>query len=186
MARYVANFTQNGEQIVLGLVNNDNTTSFTPAQLIFGVPAATGEDGAVEPTSLELTAASGSGYSGSQTVNYNRVGLPFMTALAPDYVIVTDELRTHDLLPLLNEKFGINLATTDIVDEALPATEADVEVTHDLKAAAGSLVYAGAVTLTFTAPTLLLSSVLTVTTLDGLYAPTELPPVDPEDPESGG
>lgn len=177
MPRYVANFTQTDEQIILGLINNDNGTSFTPAQIIFGVAATANDAGNVLKTNLTITAATGSGYRGSQTFAYNRVPMTFMTDLDPALVLVTDELTTHDLLAYLNEHFGVNFTPADIVLANLPDSEFDVETAFDLTATPESKIFHGTVSLKLTAPTVQLNTVLTVTDLDGLYPPTALPVV---------
>lgn len=183
MAQYVADFKQTDEQIIMGLINNDNGTAFTAAQIIFGEAVSTGNTENDLETNMVVTAASGSGYTGSVTVKYNRVGLGFMADLAPDWVIVTDEAQSTDLIALLNEKFGINLQETDIVDEELPVLLPDAPEQFVLQAAAESKIFAGEVSLTLAAPTEPLSSVLTITDLDGLYAPAALPAV--QEPEAG-
>ena len=175
MAIYVADYTQSDESIILGLINNDNATTFTPAQIIFGAAASAGDVGNVLKTTLTITAATGSGYRGSQTFNYNRVPMSFMDDLDPSLVIVSDELTTHDLLPYLNEHFGVNFTAADVVLADLPAFLADVNTDFVITATAASKIFHGSVTLTGTAPTIEISTVLTVTDLDGLYPPTELP-----------
>lgn len=175
MATYVANYAQSDEAIVLGLINNDNGTAFTPAQIIFGAAASAGDVGNVLKTTLTITAATGSGYRGSQTFNYNRVPMSFMDDLDPSLVIVSDELTTHDLLPYLNEHFGVNFTTADVVLANLPEFLPDVNTDFVITATAASKIFHGSVTLTGTAPTIEISTVLTVTDLDGLYPPTELP-----------
>ena len=175
MAIYVADYTQSDESIILGLINNDNGTTFTPAKIIFGAAASAGDVGNVLKTTLTITAATGSGYRGSQTFNYNRVPMSFMDDLDPSLVIVSDELTTHDLLPYLNEHFGVNFTAADVVLADLPEFLADVNTDFVVTATADSKIFHGSVTLTGTAPTIEISTVLTVTDLDGLYPPTELP-----------
>ena len=175
MAIYVADYTQSDESIILGLINNDNGTTFTPAQIIFGAAASAGDVGNVLKTTLTITAATGSGYRGSQTFNYNRVPMSFMDDLDPSLVIVSDELTTHDLLPYLNEHFGVNFTTADVVLANLPEFLVDVNTDFVVTATEGSKIFHGSVTLTGTAPTIELNTILTLTDLDGLYPPTALP-----------
>ena len=177
MAIYVADYTQSDESIILGLINNDNGTTFTPAQIIFGAAASAGDVGNVLKTTLTITAATGSGYRGSQTFNYNRVPMSFMNDLDPSLVLVSDELTTHDLLAYLNEHFGVNFTEADVVLENLPEFEPDVETDFTFTATADSKIFHGSATLKGTAPTIELASVLTLTDLDGLYPPAEMPVV---------
>lgn len=175
MATHVSNFKQTDEKILLDLINHDNATTMSAASVIFGEATSAGDVGNELATNITLTAATGSGYRGTQTFTYNRVPLSFMDTLDPTLVLVTDELTTHDLLDHLNEHFGVQMTAADIVLDDLPVFLPDVNTDFVLEAAVDSKIFFGTVTLTGTAPTIPLDEVLTVTALDGLYPPTALP-----------
>lgn len=168
---HVSNFQQTNTKILLDLINADNSTSLPESAVSLGAPTAATEDPTGLITTVTATAQAGSGYSGAQTFTYNRVDLGFMAVNEPDLVIESEETTIHALIPYLNTTFGIQLTTADIVDGALPTPEPDVVKQFTITAAAGSLVWAKTVTLDITQPLVPLSSVLTVTSLDGLYAP---------------
>lgn len=167
-------FTQNAIAILLAQVNLDNSSNLTAAQVTFGVPAV-GTTGLGAPaTTVSITANAGSGLTGSVQVVYQRVDLGFMATLDPALVITSGAGTTLDLLPFLNSYYGLALSADDIVDEALPATQADVNTPVVLTAVATSLIYQGSVSLNLTAPVAQLSDTITVTELSGLTAPTAL------------
>lgn len=175
MARLTSNYVQTSSKILLDLINNDNSTSLAQSAITFGAPTVVAEDNASGLiTEIVATAASGSGYFGSQTFTYNRVDLGFMLVNEPDLLIETEVTSVYDLLPALNAAFGIQLSTDDIVDAVIPATEPDVNTPVTITAKATSLVWAKSVTINVTKPLVALSSVLTQTTLDGLYPPAAI------------
>lgn len=169
MAAHISDFTKSPFQIVLDLINEQNGTALPTSAVSFGVPALTGTD-EIE-TALTASAMTGSGYKGSKAFTYNRVPLSFMEANEPDLIVETVVASAHGLIPFLNTTFGINLTVDDIEDTVIPAQAPDVNTEITLVAKAGSLVFAGSQALTFTLPLVELGSVLTVSVLDGLYAP---------------
>lgn len=164
---HISNFKQANAKIIVDLINESNSTSLTVGQLTFAAPVA----GVAEATTLVVSSATGSGYRGDVEVSYNRVPMSFMNTNEPGLVIETPAETVYGLIDFLNTTFGIQLTEADLVDGALPAGEADVNKDLVITAAADSLVWFGPVTLQVTMPLVTLNTVLTVTTLDGLYAP---------------
>ncbi len=171
MAAHVSNFKQTNEKIILDLLNEQNGASLPDSAVTFGTPTelVAGEIG----TELVVAAASGSGYKGSVTVGYSRVPLSFMRTYESVLVLETEAKTAHGLIDALNTAFGIQLTVDDLVDSALPAVEPNVVVDATISATATSLVWHGPVTLRITTPLVGLSTVLTVTELDGLYSPKD-------------
>lgn len=169
MATHVSNFLQAPEQVLLDLINADNGKSLPLSAVTFGVPAEVTPDEIA--TTVVASATTGSGYKGSQTFTYNRVPLSFMNTNEPDLVIESEEASVHGLIPFLNTTFGIQLTADDIEDTPIEQQEPDVVKQLTITAKAGSLVWHGSVTLDITLPLVDLATLLTVTTLDGLYAP---------------
>lgn len=168
---HVSNFLQAGEQILLDLINADNAKELPLTAVSFAAPAAVGGEAAAEATSVVVSANSGSGYKGSQTFTYNRVPMSFMNANEPDLVVETVEETIHALIPFLNSTFGIQLTEADIVDGPIAAQEPNVNAVITITATPESLVFVGSVDLVSTLPLVDLATLLTVTELDGLYAP---------------
>lgn len=102
MAKHVSNFLQTNEQIILDLINEQNsatiTTPFVPGDIVLGVPAKEGADPL--KVSLKVTGDGGKGFKGEATVKYNRVDLAFMNPTAGDelYVEVTTQTKHSQLL----------------------------------------------------------------------------------------
>lgn len=177
--RHVSNFLQTNDQILLDLINHDNGTELPLTAITFGTPVAQEGDETGLITNVTASATVGSGYSGSQDFVYNRVPLSFMNDNEPDFVIETDVSSIHELIPMLNSTFGIQLTEADIVDGVVEEQEPDVMKEITIQAAQDSLVWTGQVTLAITLPLIPLNTVLTVTALDGLYPPA--PVVEPEE-----
>lgn len=172
-----SNFKQSAHQILVDLVNASNAATglaLTPGQVSFGevTPVA---GGAVEDTAVTVSSVTGSGYRGSVDLQYKRVNLGFMEDLAPGLVIETDVANTRELVGYLNEVFGINLQEEDLVSTAVPALIPDENTDVVFAAAADSKIFCGETTIPLTKTLITLSTVILVTELDGLYAPTELP-----------
>lgn len=174
---HVSNFKQANAKILLDLINDGNTTSLPESAVTFGAPTTQEGDATGLITNVTASATVGSGYSGSQSFVYNRVGLGFMLVNEPDLVIETSEATKHALIPFLNDTFGIQLTADDIEDGVVEEQEPDVMKSITFTATATSLVWAGSVTLPITLPLIPLNTVLTVTNLDGLYPPA--PVVEP-------
>lgn len=171
------NFKQSAHQILVDLVNASNAATglaLTPGQISFGAVAPV-EGGAVEDTAVTVSSEIGSGYRGTVDVQYRRVNLDFMSTLAPDLLIETEAANTRELIGYLNEVFGIQLEAEELVSTAVPELQPDVNTPVVFEAEAASKIFVGDVTINLTKTLITLSTVLLVTELDGLYAPTELP-----------
>lgn len=166
----VHNFLQTNDKIVLDLINEQNGTALPQTAVTFGAPAE--KTAGQIATTLTATSAEGSGYRGSVNFEYNRVPLSFMGFNEPDLIIETDAATTQGLIEFLNTTFGILLTTADIVDAPTPELEPDVNTAVTITAADTSLVWHGTHSLQLTATLINLDTVLTVTTLNGLYPPT--------------
>lgn len=163
------NFLQTNDMIVLDLINKQNDTALPQTAVTFGAPAE--KTSGQIATLLTVTSAEGSGYRGSVDFEYNRVPLSFMGTNEPDLIIETDATTTQGLIEFLNTTFGILLTVADIVDAPIPELEPDVNTAVTITAADASLVWHGTHSLQLTATLINLDTVLTVTTLDGLYPP---------------
>lgn len=174
LAHFTSNFTQSSALVLLELINHDNSTSLPQSAITFGPPLITADDASGLITNVTAFAASGSGYSGSQDFTYNRVDLGFMLVNEPDLLIETEVTSVHELLSALNAAFGINLEASDVVDAVIPATQPDVNTPVTITATDDSLVWAKSVTINVTKPLVDLATVLTKSTLDGLYPPAAM------------
>jgi hypothetical protein len=170
---FVNDFTQSDQQILVAQINNDNSTSLTPALLTFGLPTANTGTNPARNTSLTITAATGSGYTGSVTLQYNRVDLSTLPTINTGAVTVFslgDAAKVSDLVPEINAAFAINLTASDFVDASLPTFTGQPNEEHpfNVVANANSIVWINQVTFTVQANDIPLSTVVTNTTLNGL------------------
>lgn len=159
-------------QILVDQINDDNSSSFTTALFNFGVPAA---DGGAKNTKIVLTAAGGSGYSGTRDIYYNRVDLATVPGNRGTTFQVGDAETLAELIPEINTLYGINLTAADYNDVAIPAFpgEAPHETqTINLVAKSGSIVWRGTLVLTLNANDIDLVEAIENNSLNGLtYTP---------------
>lgn len=177
MADIVTDFTKSAQQIIIDLVNNDNTLALTPALVTFGAPTAATVGGSItRDTDLTLTAVDGSGYTGSATIHYNRVDLSTVPGSRSTTFPKGDAVNIADLLDEINAAYGINMSNTadpahaDFTDGPLPAFTGtpNEEHTFQFTADANSLVWENSVQLTVHANDIALSDAITTPTLNGL------------------
>jgi hypothetical protein len=179
MADIVTNFTEASEQIVIDLINNDNSSALTEALITFGLPTTTTGTSPARNTQVTITAVAGSGYTGSVTVQYNRVDLstlPTINTSAQTVFSLGDAVNISDLIDEINTAFGINLSNAntqnpDFVDGPLPTFTggiANEEHPFNVVADENSLVWINQMTLTVQANDIALSTVVTNLVLNGL------------------
>ena len=176
MANIVTDFTKAAAQIIIDLVNNDNTLALVVASVTMGAPTAAVLGGSItRDTDLTLTAVEGSGYTGSATIHYNRVDLSTVPGSRSTVFPKGDAVNISDLLAEINAAYGINMSNTDalhhdFVDGALPTFTGTPNEQHTFQftADANSLVWENSVTLTVHANDIALSDAITNATLNGL------------------
>lgn len=168
------NFKQSAHAILVALLNASNAATslnLAPSAIAFGAVSPVAE-GAAEDTAVTASAQTGSGYRGSVDLQYKRVNFNFMETLAPGMVIETDAASTLELVDYLDNVFGIQLEAGDLVDTVIPALRPDENTPVVFSAGAQSKVFVGSVTINLTKSLISLPTVVLVTTLDGLYAPS--------------
>lgn len=175
--------TKAPKQIILDLVNAKTGKGFTEAMFDWvgkTVVEATGKN-----TSLTLTAVEGSGYTGEQTIHYNRphlgtdVGAAFVAsgnAQNPRDLVFTigDGTKKSSLIPEINSRLGINLTTDDYEDGDLPTFSGELNEEHDVQIVvkADSLIFTGSITIQLKAEDIDLATAIPDVEMDGLvYAP---------------
>ncbi len=162
-------YTKAPALLLTELINTDNSLALTPALIVFGLPnAATGET-PPRNTTINVSAASGSGYTGQKDVSYDRVPVSGFVGTVDLTFQLGDAENVADLIPEINALLHINLTAADYVDAALPAfgnepnevQEVVVQISSD------SLVYLGSLTINVTNGTLDLAALITTTELTG-------------------
>ncbi len=163
-------FTKPDLQILLDQINEDNTSSLTTSLVTFGAVAVDG--GGIRNSNITATSTIGSGYSGNVAFKYDRVDLATIPGARSTTFQAGDATHISDLIEEINTAYQLNLTVADFVDVVIPAFPGDAP--HEtqqitLTASATSLIYRGALVLTVDANDIPLSSVITTTTLNGLY-----------------
>lgn len=172
---HVSDFTQPSNKIVLDLINDDNNTSLTVGTVTLEVkPEVIPE---FRNTTVEISAIPGSGYTGSMTLEYNRLDIQdFVDLYEPaGFEIVQGEAVTvADLMPEINQAMAINLVEDiDFFDQLFAEWVGEPNETQlvNVPMIADSLVYIGTLSFTLKANIIPLANVITVTILDGLNLP---------------
>jgi hypothetical protein len=176
------NLTLAPKEVLCALINRNNTAqgaALTPALVDFGLPT---QSAGAKNTDITVTAVVGSGYSGAEVINYDRVHL--QTDVADAFVAsgagrdmvfaVGDATLISEIVTELNARLGINLTADDFVDGSLPefTGAANEELDVQVVAKADSLCYRGSLTFKLKAEDIPLSSVIVTKVLNGLtYAP---------------
>jgi hypothetical protein len=185
---YCSDFRKSPQQILLDLINNEEGSELTLSMVTFGVPTAL--IGQVN-TQIMVSAAQGSQFSGSVVVTYNRVNLGSIPGNRSKLFSVGQATHISDLIPAINAAYQINLTSADYIDAPLPSFgQGQSTLNFQISAALGSLVYRGNVVLQITTGLIPLSSVITVTALNGLiyiqpncqHPPHEPWPCHPQSP----
>lgn len=151
---------------------NSATWPQTAVALTYGTPAVEVSHPTGKNTSLVVSAAPNTEYVGDVTVNYNRLDLAgFETNYGSTSLVVPENATAAQIVAAFNAYYDSSLDTSDYVNNA-PGTPPDFDgETYTLVAAAGSLAYIGEVVLDIQLATTQLSTIITVTDLNGLTFP---------------
>lgn len=156
----------------------DAITALNPGTILvkpeytFGLPVVVAEDAKFTNTSLLITAKDSlTPYDGAVTIRYRRLPLSDLLQLVPTTIKANDLVTTIDLANRLNEAYGLNFTTDDIVDE--PLTLVGGEGAATITAKPNSFGWLGSVTFQIAVGNYTIGQYLTVTALPGLYYPEQ-------------
>lgn len=145
---FVSDFTKPPEEVVIDLINFDNGTAFTPATLsMAGAPVAIPKaPPAFRNTEIRVTPSSLTRKVGTARLYYNRINLADVPGFLRSTIfdLNPQAKRIRDVIPLINERYRINLTPLDYVDADLPQITADpqpvtIQVTPEALVYIGSL-----------------------------------------------
>lgn len=179
MTGIVSDFSKTPSEIILDLINQVNSSNLTDALVTLGIPTVTTTSGATWNTDLTVTSKTGSGYSGSVVVNYNRLdvqGFLFGNALS---IPLGDKLKLSDCIPEINAALHVNITADDYIDATITDTAGAWEGTPNetktivMQMNPDSLVFIGTLTFTIHSNDIPLGSVITTPTLTGLNYPAQ-------------
>lgn len=168
---HVSDFTQEQNKIVLDLINFDNGTNLNLSQVEIGDVGS----GDVAEVTASVEAKVGSGYSGNQSVTYNRLNIQdFADVFYPGGLVVPEGSATslHDVLTEINAALGIALTTDDVVNQPFNWVGSPNEFLDiTLAVIPGHKVYFGDMLVTIDNNEISLASIVTVRVLSGLNLP---------------
>lgn len=147
------------EQNLLAMINEANPArSFDLTQISFGLPHQTGLEPAGHNTTVTVTAIKGSGYSGSQDVNYHRIALAQALAGLSSIVQIPDSATTtKDTIDAVTAHFGLvdGEFSLNTAQSTRPTDGVTLEVLASLTPNGDSYLYTGqdiSITLKWNAP----------------------------------
>lgn len=127
----------NGEEVLLAIINEQDGTDVLLTDITFGVPQRATGVLPVRNTFVKITPVVQSGLYGIKTFWYNRIHKSELGVITVD----RGEATTYSqLLPAINDKYGLYLTTDDIVDGALPSLQVG-EIEVDLPIDPGSFAF---------------------------------------------
>lgn len=133
----MATIARKSQQMLLDTINRDNGLTANPLtldQIGMGLPIPTGAENAFYNTYLIIYGIYGKGYHGSVQLSYQRYRLDWMfRGLTPLVIANPSPTKHSDLLPLLNDLYGLAWEAGDIVDQAIPAGTESAVVTIEFK-----------------------------------------------------
>lgn len=160
---------------ILSAVGKLNNIVLNPADYRFATPQPNANSNYPnDNTQVELQATNvAAAYQGSVIVYYNRLDLADLAKMVTLDMKAPGIMTSHDLVPFLNDRYGLNLSTTDV--ELVDAVDNVTYKTVTLTATAGSLGWIGTVDVSVTEGNVPLGDYLMVTNLPGLNYPTDYP-----------
>jgi lysophospholipase L1-like esterase len=132
-----------GKAVLLAALNQALGKNFTLAEFTFSDPVAITIPTPTRNTMIKLAPLAASGYYGVRKVYYNRIHVSELGQIVVSRGAAT---RVSDLLPQINEKYGVYIQPTDIYDGLLPAVvpgETEVQITLNFRPS--SIIFYGGV-----------------------------------------
>lgn len=130
----------NGEEVLLAIINDQDGTDVLIEDVTFGVPQRaepTPPEVPVRNTFIKITPKVESGLYGIKTFWYNRIHKSELGVITVNRGSATTYAQ---ILPAINDKYGLYLTVDDIVDAALPSLQVG-EITVDLPINPGSFAF---------------------------------------------
>lgn len=139
----LVDLNQSPRDALIDLINLANMKTYNPQEITFSQPMA-GNFTSGKNTSVTVMAVGGGGYKGSRTVYYDRI--TFDDMFGNDKTLPSGEYTsTHQLIPVINNRFGVQIEAEDIED--LPIELEDGEGTATLRATVNSYLLRGELTV---------------------------------------
>lgn len=154
------------QQLLLDEINRSNNLEANPLtlnEMAMGFPVGAMNNNVFYNTTVILYGIPQGGYHGKVSIRYQRYNLLLLFRyITPVLIADPSPTKISDLLPLLNDQFGLALAESDIEDAPIPAGTEDGLVM--IKATANNWAWLGQIQVRFLKTLPYLADV--VTTLD--------------------
>ena len=153
-------------ELLTGLINQVNVKQWLENELVFAQPTpVVGQDW---NTAISVTAVEDQIYTGTVSVQYNRVNLATIVGEdSTDFDLNGAYDNATDLAPILVGRFGCLIDATDLVSAPLPAPDEDGVVTVIIQAHPNSLLWRGQLSITLTPVVVPIDTLIATTELDG-------------------
>jgi len=158
---------------IITATNTQNATSLLLTDVVFGQVVVASDDTVTttgKNSQVKLT-GNGTTWSGSVTVNFNRLNLSDIAVLTSNTLKVDTVTRVYDLIKYLNYFYGMVLTTDDLIDGPI-ALDSNGAGSVTLQASATSYGWIGSVTLNLVKGDAIVDYVLTDLSLSGINYPT--------------
>ena len=130
----------NGEEVLLAIINDQDGTDVLITDVTFGTPQRVEvvlPEVAIRNTMVKITPRVESGLYGIKTFWYNRIHKSELGVITVDRGSATTYVQ---ILPAINDKYGLYMSEDDIIDAALPSLMVG-EIVVDLPINPGSLAF---------------------------------------------
>lgn len=158
--------------MLLDAINRQNGLTANPLtwqQIAAGFPEAVQTPGATRDTRVLLYGLNGQGYKGTVTITYDRISMPVLFRNLVPVVITNPVNKVSELLPFLNERYGLSLEPDDIEDFSV--SDLGENWIADVKIKEGCLAWQGTFPLRYAKFMPNLNDVVTTVDLDAIVAP---------------
>lgn len=158
--------------MLLDAINKQNGLTANPLtwqQIAAGFPEVVQTPGAPRDTRVLLYGLNGKGYKGTVSITYDRINMPVLFRNLVPMVITNPVNKVSELLPFLNQRYGLSLEPDDIEDFSV--ADLGESWVAEVKIREGSLAWSGSFPLRYAKFLPNLADLVTTVDLDAIVAP---------------
>lgn len=136
-----------GIDVIIHLLSQLDGRQYHRDDFVFTNPAINTDPSFQKNSVIRMQPKAASGYYASRKVFYNRINIADIGPLTILEQDVTTETTLVELLPLINDKYGIFIQASDIVDAEIPPADMDGNISIDLEFTESSIIFYGGTTI---------------------------------------
>lgn len=146
--RYHVDVSLPSEELVYGLINHDNETTYSPVTLKLGTPFANPDPQYARNTKMKARTALGAPHPGSSYFWYDRIVLQDYLVKHPVIIVpVEDDMKTmQDVAPWFSKTFGLGITPEEVRPNEI---NFEPNAVNKFEIASDCLAWIGAVNVTF-------------------------------------